>query len=140
MPKRRKCPFCLRLFTPDPRVKQRQNTCGRHSCRQEQKRHYDEHWRQRHPDYFQGSYPHQKESYGTRADYKKRYRKQHPDYVGRNAAFVEEYRKHRRRQPSPAVSPTSCDLQLSLWSQSIKLSITHVSHTSRDIFVSVSQQ
>lgn len=140
MPKRRKCPFCLRLFTSDPRVKQRQKTCGRHRCRQEQKRQYDEYWRERYPDYFQGSYPHQKETYGTRADYKKRYRKQHPDYVRRNAAFVEEYRKRRRRQPSAAVSPTSCDLQLSLWSQTSSLSITHVSHTSRDIFVSVSQQ
>jgi len=33
MPKRRKCPFCLCLFTPDPRVKERQNTCGRQQQR-----------------------------------------------------------------------------------------------------------
>lgn len=140
MPKRRKCPFCLRLFTPDSRVKQRQKTCGRHCCRQEQKRQYDEYWRERNPDYFQGSYPRQKETYGTRAGYKKRYRKQHPDYVRRNAVFVKAHRNRQRGQSSTAVSPTSCDLQLSLWSQTSSLSITHVSHTSRDIFVSVSQQ
>jgi hypothetical protein len=42
---KRRCPFCHRLFIPDPRVKERQNTCGRQDCRREQKRQLDERWR-----------------------------------------------------------------------------------------------
>ncbi len=136
MPKRRRCPFCRRLFTPDPRVGERQKTCGEEECRHEQKRQSNEQWRSRHPDYFQGMYPHQKETYGTRAEYKKRYRKKNPEYVRRNAAFVKEYRARRKPEPE-AVSPTSCDLHLTVWSQTINVSIAQVSHTSRDIFVTI---
>jgi hypothetical protein len=82
-------------------------------------------------------YPHQKETYGTRAEYKKRYRKKNPEYVRRNAAFVKEYRARRRKPEPEAVSPTSCDLHLTVWSQTINVSIAQVSHTSRDIFVTI---
>ena len=93
MPKRRRCPFCHRLFIPNPRVKERQNTCGRQDCRREQKRQLDERWRSQNQDYFRGTYPRQKQVYGTRAEYRKRYRKEHPDYVKRNAAFVKNAKR-----------------------------------------------
>jgi hypothetical protein len=137
MPTRRRCPFCRRLFTPDPRAGERQKTCGQEECRQKQKRQSNEQWRSRHPGYFQGMYSQQKEAYGTRAEYKKRYRKEHPEYVRRNAAFVREYRTRRRKPEPEAVSPTSCDLRLSVWSHTINFSIAQVSHTSRDIFVTI---
>lgn len=140
MPNRRRCPYCRRLFTPDPRLKERQKTCGQPECRREQKRQSNEQWRLRHPDYFRGMYPHQKETYGTRAQYMRRYRKENPEYVRRNAAWVEKYRTNRRERESEPVSPTSCDLQLSVWSQTINVSIAHVSHTSRDIFITVCQK
>ena len=139
MPKRRKCLFCRRLFIPDPRVKERQKTCGRQECRREQKRQLDARWRSQHRDYFRGLYPHQKQAYGTRAEYRKRYRKEHPDYVRRNTAFVKKFRKCRREPVAEPVSSTSCDLRLSVWSQTSSVSITQVSHTSRDIFVTVCQ-
>jgi hypothetical protein len=131
----RRCPGCHRWFHPHPRLKQRQKTCGRPSCRQEQKRRSNQRWRCQHPDYFRGAYALQKEIYGTRADYKRRYRKQHPDYVRRNAVFVRNWRS---RLTSVPVSPTSTDLQLTLGSTKTSIHITHVSHTSRDIFVSLS--
>lgn len=140
MAKRRRCPFCRGLFTPDPRVKERQKSCGRQPCRKEQKRRYDQLWRVKHPDYFRGMYPQQKEAYGTRADYKKEYRKRNPEYVGRNAAYVTACRKRQRQGGSGPVSPTSCDLRLSLWSKRSSVSITQVSHTSSDIFVRVCEQ
>jgi hypothetical protein len=52
-----------------------------------------------HPDYFHGSYALQKETYGTRSDYKRCYRQQHPDYVQRNAAFVRKWRQRLRSAP-----------------------------------------
>ena len=90
MSKRRRCPFCRRLFTPHPRLKERQKTCGRSACRKEQKRRYDQAWRQQHPDYFRGSYRQQKELYGTRAPYKKQYRSNHPEYVAFNVIGLVE--------------------------------------------------
>jgi len=134
MLQRRRCPFCRRWFHPHPRLKDRQKTCGRSCCRREHKRQSNQSWRSQHPDYFQGAYPLQKEVYGTRADYKRRYRQQHPDYVRRNQVFV---RNSRSRQRSKPVSPTSCDLHLKVGSTSTSISITHVSHTSRDIFVTL---
>ena len=139
MPKRRRCPFCHRLFIPNPRVKERQNTCARQDCRREQKRQLDERWRSQNQDYFRGMYPQQKQVYGTRAEYRKRYRMEHPDYVQRNAAFVKKYKARRRKTESEQVSSTSCDLRLTVWSQKSNVSITQVSSTSRDIFVTVCQ-
>ena len=139
MLKRKKCPHCHRLFVPNPRLKERQKTCGRRECRRKQKRRSNKTWRSLHPDYFRGVYLQQKEVYGTRAEYKKQYRRKNPEYVGRNAVFVRKYRERRRKAPSESVSPTSCDLRLSVWKEIGNVSITHVSHTSRDIFVTVSQ-
>jgi hypothetical protein len=140
MPKQPRCPHCRRLFIPDPRLKERQATCGRQECRRIRKRESNEEWRSQHPDYFRGIYQQQKEAYGTRAGYKKLYRQRNPEYVRRNAAFVKKYRQRRREAPSEGVSPTSCDLVLSVWKQTGNVSIAHVSHTSRDIFVTVCQK
>ena len=59
---RRRCPFCRRWFHPHPRLKERQKTCGRAECRREQKRRFNQKWRNEHPDYFRGTYALQKES------------------------------------------------------------------------------
>ena len=140
MPSRRRCPHCRCLFIPNPRIKGRQKTCGKQQCRRELKRQSNKDWRSQHSDYFQGMYSHQKEVYGSRAAYKKQYRKQHPDYVRRNAAYVKKWRmRQRERAPAP-VSHTSYDIQLSLWSQWSNVSISQVSHTSRDIYVTVCPQ
>jgi hypothetical protein len=114
MVKRKRCPFCRRLFIPDPRRKERQTTCGRQECRRNRKRQSNEAWRAQHPDYFRSMYQQQKEAYGTRAEYKKNYRKENPEYVRRNAAFVRKYRMRQRKVESEPVSPTSCDLLLSV--------------------------
>jgi hypothetical protein len=133
---RRRCSFSRRWFYPHPRLKQRQKTCGQSDCRRKQKQKSSRQWRTKYPDYFRGSYEHQKEIYGTRSDYKRRYRQQHPDYVRRNAAFVQKCRQRLRSAP---VSPTSPDLQVTLESERASLRIAHVSHTSRDIFVTLVQ-
>jgi hypothetical protein len=105
---RRRCPFCRRWYRPNPRLNRRQQTCGRAECRRQQKQKSNREWRAKNPDYFRDVYPHQKEKYGTRADYMRHYRQQHPDYVRRNAAFV---RKWRQQLGQTAVSYTSPDLQ-----------------------------
>ena len=107
---RRRCPFCRRWYHPDPRLNQRQKTCGQPECRQKQKRKSNQQWRAK--NYFCNPYAQQqKEKYGTRADDKRRYRQQHPNYVRRNAAFVRKWRQKLRQAP---VSPTSSDPHVSL--------------------------
>ena len=103
---RRRCSFCRRWFYPHPRLKQRQKTCGQSDCRHKQKQKSSRQWRSKHPDYFRGSYEHQKKIYGTRSDYKRRYRQQHPDYVRRNAAFVQKCRQRLRSAPVSHTSPS----------------------------------
>jgi hypothetical protein len=71
---RRRCPFCRRWYHPHPRLKQRQKTCGRPECRRQQKQKSNQQWRAKNPDYFRDTYAHQKEKYGTRADYMRHYR------------------------------------------------------------------
>ena len=110
MPKQKRCPYCRRLFLPDPRLKERQTTCGRQECRRQKKRQSNEEWRSCHSDYFRGMYPLQKEAYGTRAEYRKRYREEHPEYVQRNTACVKKYRSRRREQEAKPVSSTSRDI------------------------------
>ena len=132
MPKQRRCPYCLRLFIPDPRRQERQATCGSQECRRIRKLQSDKEWRSRHQDYFRDIYQQQKEVYGTRAEYKRRYRRCNPEYVRRNAAFVKKHRESLRKAQSKPVSHTSCDLLLSVWKETGNLSITHVSHTSPD--------
>jgi hypothetical protein len=111
---RRRCPFCRRWYHPDPRLKRRQKTCGQPGCRHQQKQKANQQWRSKNPDYFRDAYPHQKEKYGTRADYMRLYRQQHPDYVRRNAAFVRKWREQLRQT---AVSHTSFDLRLTIASE-----------------------
>jgi hypothetical protein len=137
MPKQKRCPFCRRLFIPDRRLKEQQTTCAREECRTQRRQQSNKNWRLQHPDYFRGMYPQQKEVYGTRAEYKRQYRKQNPEYVRRNAVFVKKYRASRQKAGIDPVSHTSCDLLLSVWNQTGNVSITHVSHTSRDIHVTV---
>jgi hypothetical protein len=54
--------------------------------------------------------------------------------VQRNAAFVRKCRQQLRSAP---VSPTSPDLHLTIESESTSIRIAQVSHTSRDIFVTL---
>jgi hypothetical protein len=134
MGKKRRCPHCWRLYMPDARAGDRQRTCGRETCRREHKQQYDRKWRRGHPDYYRGSYPQQKEVYGSRSEYKRKYRQSHPDYVRRNGGYVRAW---RRRKADSLVSPTSCDLRVTLRQDSSWVAITGVSHASRDIYVSL---
>lgn len=137
MGKRRRCPSCGRLFVADLRVGDRQRTCGREACRQQYKREYDRQWRRKHPDYFRGSYAQQKEIYGSRAQDQRRYRENHPDYAAGHAAYMRAWRERRAEREDRPVSDTSCDLRVTITKESGYPTITQVSYTSREIFVTL---
>lgn len=52
MHKKRPCSICRRWFHPNPRVGDRQRTCGEPSCKAAQNRRAQKAWRGRNPDYF----------------------------------------------------------------------------------------
>ena len=53
---KRKCRSCRRVFTPDPRVGDRQVCCQGEDCKRECKRISQKRWCRANPDYFHGRY------------------------------------------------------------------------------------
>jgi hypothetical protein len=54
--KKRPCCICRRWFTPHPRLKDRQRTCGDPGCKKEWHRRKCAQWNKRHADYFKANY------------------------------------------------------------------------------------
>jgi len=54
--KKRPCCICRRWFTPHPRLKDRQRTCGDPGCKNERHRQKCAQWNNRHADYFKANY------------------------------------------------------------------------------------
>ncbi len=58
--KRRPCRICRRWFTPNPRLKDRQKTCGDAKCKREWHRKKCAEWNKKNSDYFKTNYLQQK--------------------------------------------------------------------------------
>lgn len=82
--KRKRCCYCKSLFIPDPRVGQRQKTCGDHLCQKAHKAQNNARWRKRNPDYARNDYPRLKEWLDQHPGYLKEYRQTYPEYVKKN--------------------------------------------------------
>ncbi len=54
--KKRPCGICRRWFTPHPRLKDRQQTCGHPGCKKEWHRKKCAEWNKRNRDYFKTNY------------------------------------------------------------------------------------
>lgn len=58
--KRRPCRICHHWFTPNPRVKDRQMTCGNPGCKRQWHRRKCAEWNRRNAEYFRANYLHKK--------------------------------------------------------------------------------
>ena len=54
--RKRPCRICKRWFLPDPRLKDRQKTCGNEHCQIEWHRRKCTEWNRRNSDYFKANY------------------------------------------------------------------------------------
>jgi hypothetical protein len=54
--KKRPCKICRRWFSPHPRLKERQKTCGDPHCQREWHRRQCARWNEENTDYFQANY------------------------------------------------------------------------------------
>jgi hypothetical protein len=77
-----RCPYCRRLFNPNPRTKDRQKVCSRAECQKKRKRDSQKKWCKKNPTYFQGHYPRVKKWRDAHPGYLKNYRRNNPTQSG----------------------------------------------------------
>lgn len=94
--KRKKCPYCRTFFVPDPRVGQRQKTCGNPSCKKALKAKNNARWRKENPDCCRNDYPRIKQWLDQHPGYLQRYRENHPGYVQKNR-HAQRLRDRRKK-------------------------------------------
>jgi len=83
MKKRKKkiCPWCQKVFIPNPRLKERQISCGEPECKREQKHLSQRQWMLKEKEaYIQN----QRDWRKNNPDYWQEYRAGHPEYTVRN--------------------------------------------------------
>src|ERR1035438_6872542 len=92
----KRCLYCGKLFTPDPRTFLKdgsiQKSCSRMRCRKKRQAAALAHWRAANPNACEGLYPKTKLWLKNRPGYLRRYRTRNPDYVAADNAG------HRRRR------------------------------------------
>jgi hypothetical protein len=84
----KKCVSCGQFFEANPRVGERQKSCGATACRKKRKRMQERAWKARNPDYGQGFY----------ASYVKPWRQKHPEYQ-------KQLRCKKRREIKTQIPP-----------------------------------
>ena len=149
--RRKRCRFCRRLFSPDPRVGSRQVACSNPECQRQRKKANQDHWLDRHPDSFKERYWNTTRWLGEHPGYLAEYRRQNPEKVARD----NERRKIRREvathtradiQDSISAQPTvakalapylaerpRADIQDSIWPQVIMASLFSAHFVNADI-------
>ena len=94
----KRCPYCERFLTLNPRVKKQRKTCGRSSCQKALNRENSARWRKEHPDSCHPDYPRVKTWLDRHPGYLKRYRETHPEYVEKNRE-TKRLRYREKRLP-----------------------------------------
>jgi hypothetical protein len=94
----KRCPYCQRLLTLNPRVRKRRKTCGRPSCQKSLKRENSARWRKEHPDNCPLDYPCVKLWLPKPPGYLQHYRETHPGYVEKNRQ-AQRLRDRRKNLP-----------------------------------------
>ncbi len=92
----KRCPYCKNPFTPNPKVRHRQKTCGDPDCQKALKKDNNARCRKENPDYFRRDYPRVKAWLDGYPDYLKHYRAVHPEYVQKNRE-AKKLRDRRKR-------------------------------------------
>ena len=115
--KRKRCRYCKSLFIPDPRVGQRQKTCGDDLCQKAHKAQNNARWRKRNPDYARNDYPRLKEWLDQYPGYLKEYRQTHPEYVKKNreAQRVRDRSKKLRLDIQAEIKRQAPEITNQLW-------------------------
>lgn len=79
--RKKQCKWCQKQFSPHPRLKDRQKSCGSNDCKRKQKRLSQRNLQSRDRAAYQLA---QRDWRAKNPNYWKTYRKEHPDYTQRN--------------------------------------------------------
>ncbi len=79
--KRKRCPWCQKVFIPNPRLKERQRSCGEPECNREQKRSSQRQWKVKEKEAYVQN---QRDWRKNNPDYWREYRASHSEYTIRN--------------------------------------------------------
>lgn len=80
----KRCPYCRKLFEPDPRTKYKQRVCSGIECQKKRRRETQKKWRDKNPTYFKNRYKHTRKWLDAHPDYLKNYRHNNHDCIAAN--------------------------------------------------------
>jgi hypothetical protein len=120
---RKRCPYCKRHFKPNPRLKDRQKTCGRDWCQKERKRINAQKWREQNPDYDTQGY--RKQRHRNRREWKRQYWATHPGYRKHHTEYMRQWRK-MKKMPDQSVRVPYLDIEVTYCKKRTLLEITSV--------------
>lgn len=89
----KRCPYCKKLFKPNPRTAYEQRSCAAAECRKKRKRAAQKKWHKKNPTYFHGRYPQVKEWLDDHPGYLNEYRQ-------KNRARTSAKRETKRKTDS----------------------------------------
>jgi len=117
--KRKKCPYCRTSFILNPKVGQRQKTCGNPSCKKALKAQNNARWRQENPDCCRHDYPRVKQWIEQHPGYLQRYRQSHPQYVQKNreSQMLRDRRKRLHLDIQAQIKDQLPEITEQLWNQ-----------------------
>lgn len=95
---RKKCLVCKRMFTPDPRIGQRQQYCSNKKCQSKRQRLHEAVWLAK-PENIRFRAIYQRRWREDNPEYLKEWRKTHPEFVKRNCEFMRKYMREKRHGP-----------------------------------------
>jgi hypothetical protein len=93
---KRCCPYCRKLFRPDPRAGSRQKVCSKAECQKKRKKDYQKKWCEENPTYFHNHYKRVKEWLKAHPDYLKNYRRSKLNGPGK-----DRIKEQKRKKLSP---------------------------------------
>lgn len=121
---RKRCPHCKKLFTPNPRLKGKQKTCGREECQKARRRENAKKWREKNPDYDDRTY--REARFRTHRTWKRHYWATHLECRQHHTEYMRQWRG-MKKIPLKVVSIPYRDIVLNCCKQTTFFNITGVS-------------
>lgn len=103
----KRCPYCWKLFEPNPRTKDRQKVCSEVECQKKSKRASQKKWCEKNPTYFHDQYPRVKKWLDDNPGYLRNYRRNNLNNVS-----THKKQEKRRKEISPLQAPVAFEARI----------------------------